>query len=284
VSRFTIVLLLLLPSVRAWGWNPHGHRVVAAVAYQQLTPAVREKAAALLRPLPEYRVWTRGVRAEDRDLVAFLRASNWADDIREDPHYAEADKHKDWHYINRPFSTDGTPTRPAPVPNVETQIASFRKDLVAVGSTGEVKVYALLWLLHLVGDAHQPLHCAARFDHQLPNGDRGGTLILLSADPKDHLHGFWDRAGGDSGAWQDAVAQAKALPSAPAASISVDEHAWIDEGFAAARRWVYVGPVKAGPGPFTLDAAYLRQAQEIARERLALAGARLARLLAEALK
>src|SRR3954452_7075268 len=153
MRRFVVVALVLGWAVEARAWNPHGHRVVAAVAYAKLEPRVRQKVAALLPSNAEYSTWVAGVPPGERDLTAFMRASNWADDIRELPGYSEQEKHKDWHYTNIPFSTDGTPTRPPAAPNVQTQIAALRKQLASSSSERE-RSYALVWLIHLVGDVH----------------------------------------------------------------------------------------------------------------------------------
>lgn len=278
------VLVGLLPAAPAQAWNPHGHRVVAALAYPRLRPAVRRTVDALLAAHPDHARWIEGVAPDERALAAFMHASNWADDIRERPGPA-ADKHPDWHYVNVPLSLDGTPTRPPAIPNVQTQIAELRRQLADRSVPEGERTTALVWLLHLVGDVHMPLHCVARFDRLLPRGDRGGTLILLSANPRDHLHGFWDRALGDAPDLASARAQAHQLPTPPAALIAVaDESAWVAEGVEAARRWVYRPPVAAGPGPFVLDERYVRDARALAAERIALAGARLARLLDQALR
>jgi hypothetical protein len=296
MRRFVVVAIVAGWAGQAHAWNPNGHRVVAAVAYARLQPRVQQKVAALLALNPEYPRWVAGVPRGERDQAAFLRASNWADDIRtlpgysDDPQparlgYADKHQHKDWHYINVPFSTDGTRTRPAAVPNVQTQIAALRGDLANGDLPAVERSYALVWLLHLVGDVHMPLHCTARFDRLLPQGDRGGTLILLSADPKDHLHGFWDRALGEDTDLRSAIAAARALPAAPEALVEIGEDAvWVIEGFELAKRWVYRPPVLAGPGPFTLDAAYARDARAVSAKQIALAGARLARVLNDVLK
>lgn len=51
------------------------------------------------------------------------------------------------------------------------------------------QVYVLPWLLHLIGDIHQPLHAMQRFDRLRPNGDRGGNEIELRTG---NLHAYWD--------------------------------------------------------------------------------------------
>jgi len=168
MRRFLIAVLLVGWAAEARAWNPNGHRVVAAAAYPKLQPQVRQKVAALLALNPEHRRWVEGVPPGERELAAFMRASNWADDIRDLPGFPESQKHKDWHYINVPFSTDGTPTRPPAVPNVQTQIAALRKQLANRKASDADRSFALIWLLHLVGDVHMPLHCTARFDRKLP--------------------------------------------------------------------------------------------------------------------
>ena len=150
-----------------------------------------------------------------------------------------------------------------------------------------MKSFALCWLLHLVGDVHQPLHTAARFSRDLPDGDRGGNSVLLPArnGDKDTLHLYWDRPLGDSEDPRTALALAAALPPpVPALARIDDEATWIDEGFALARSAVYVPPVGPGAGPYTLDGAYAERARAVASLRVALAGARLARLLDRALR
>jgi hypothetical protein len=61
------------------------------------------------------------------------------------------------------------------------------------GGTDEEKAIYLTWLLHLVGDIHQPLHCTAVFSEQFPNGDKGGNdaFIRIRSSPVK-LHAFWD--------------------------------------------------------------------------------------------
>jgi hypothetical protein len=281
LAAVAVVLALAAP---ARAWNPHGHRVIAALAYPRLRPDVKRRVDALLALHPDHPRWVEGVPPGERALAAFMRASNWADDLRERPGPA-ADKHPDWHYVNVPFSADGTPTRPPAAPNVQTQIGELRRRLADRSAPDQERSRALVWLLHLVGDVHMPLHCVARFDRLLPQGDRGGTLIRLSFNPRDHLHGFWDRALGDATGLAAARAEAARLPAAPAALVAVaDEAVWVDEGFEAAKRWVYRPPVEAGPGPFVLDVRYARDARALSAQRIALAGARLARLLDAALR
>ncbi|MGY3347087.1 MULTISPECIES: S1/P1 nuclease [unclassified Bradyrhizobium] len=87
--------------------------------------------------------------------------------------------HDYWHYYDIPFSPDGEQTDPAPALNALTQIHLLKAALSDHNSTDDLKRYDLVWLLHLVGDAHQPLHAVSRFTHQL-KGDQGGNLELVN--------------------------------------------------------------------------------------------------------
>jgi hypothetical protein len=290
---------------RAFAWNALGHRVVADVAWQKLSPATRGKVVALLRQNPDYSRWIQGVPAAKRDEYAFMHAANWPDDIKKDDvrytdegdtptgpkaarnvGYADVLRHRYWHYINFSFSPDGTAvTDPDPV-NIETQIRAFRQTLRSSTATDALKSYDLVWLIHLVGDAHQPLHSTSRFAAAFPTGDHGGGSVTVCpvacATRKLSLHAFWDDVLGDDAADNGATAHAIAtsLAAADPAQASIDhEHQWLEESLALAKTTVYVAPVQNGPGPFTLSAAYRSNAKGIARSRIALAGARLARLI-----
>lgn len=298
------VLCVLLSVSNAFGWNDFGHMTVAAIAYQRLTPAVRKKVNALLKRNPDYNQWLAGVSGGNRDRIAFMKAATWADAIKHGKGYRNdgdipsrpdaarnigyQDKlqHRYWHYIDLPFSPDGTkPKRPA-APNAQTQISAFRKALASLGSSDDVKSYDLVWLLHLVGDVHQPLHATSRFDRGQPNGDRGGNDVALCAPPcKQELHLYWDNVLGTETNPVAAIKKAAELPAADTKLAGImAESVWIDESFRAAQEFVYAPPIGVGAGPFTLDAHYKANARELAAQRIALAGARLANLLNEALQ
>lgn len=299
------LLLLFLGSPQARAWNERGHMLVAAVAYERLDPAVRQRVAALLRRNPDYRKWVQGVRASERARIAFLRAATWPDAIKNAPGYtndtpqqsgadaarnigyADHLQHRYWHYVDLPFSTDGTALVPPEEPNAATQIARLRDALPrASGLPAGIRSYDLVWLLHLVGDVHQPLHATSRFTEGQPQGDHGGNLVALCADPcREKLHTFWDEALGSGENLPAVVRAAAALPPADAQDAAVaDAQQWIEQSFRLAQAVVYVPPVGPGAGPYALDDAYRQQARSVAQRQVALAGARLANLLNTALR
>jgi hypothetical protein len=300
-----VVVLVALAPRPAAAWNDHGHMMVAALAYKKLRPAVRAKVDRLVALNPDYPTWVAGVPPAQRGLVAFMIASTWPDAIKHDNKhtndgnrplgpdagrnvgYSDDLQHRYWHFIDQPFSADGTPLPALPQPNAETQIAAFRDVLRSPTGSDDLKSYDLVWLLHLVGDVHQPLHCVSRVDHAHPDGDQGGNLVPLCALPcKDGLHGYWDSVLGSEPDAKAALAAAAKLPAPDAKAAKVlDAPTWIHEGFELAQARAYANPpVGLGPAPITLDAAYNREAVRVARVQVALAGARLANVLDDALR
>jgi S1/P1 nuclease len=309
----TILFLLIafasiIPNAGAWG--DLGHMMVAAIAYERLTPEVRQNVTALLKLNPRYATWVANVPEDEKPRVAFLRAARWADDIKSDPTYEAdgmqngnrpsgrkaarnvgyADKlmHKYWHFVDVPFSPDHTALAAPETPNARTQIALFRSTLKSAKSSSALKSYDLVWLIHLVADVHQPLHAISRFDAAHPDGDAGGNGVLVcrpSCQTQERLHAFWDHIFGVSTDHVTAIDHASQLPPADPELASIgDEDVWIQESFVAAQTQVYVSPIEVGDGPYEVTDSYVSAARELAAHRIALAGARLANLLNDALR
>jgi hypothetical protein len=302
---WTAAVAALAASTSAVAWNGRGHMIVAAKAWEHLTPRSRIAVGQLLRHNPMFATWTAGVPVADRDRIAFIQAATWPDDIKSSSNipgytsdhvtgpnrnrnsgYDDCNQHRYWHYKDQPFSPDGTALRPPPSPNIETQINTFSAVLRDAHATDEVKAYDLVWLIHLVGDAHQPLHATGRFIHADPDGDAGGNdvLVCLSASGSctrgSALHAFWDDIFGGSENVASVTAFAHGLPDPAAASAAVmTPAAWLGESFALARTQVYRAPIGVGLGPFRLTAGYRSNATRVASARASLAGVRLANLI-----
>lgn len=309
-AMLALVTLLTGP---AYGWNDRGHMTVAYVAYKQLKPAARDRANALLRLNPKYGEWAATVSKEapgalddDKNLMIFMIAATWADHIKRDATYIKDGSqggnrpdgspdpgkntgyddllmHKYWHFIDTPFTTDGAALPAIPTPNAQERIALFRQ-VLASGSDDGLKSYDLTWLLHLIGDIHQPLHASTRVSAADPQGDAGGNLVKLDC-AKCELHAFWDDLLGTQNDLKTVIKAARKLPKAgEAQAAKSDEKDWIAESFQEARDTVYAAPIGAGDGPFTLTVPYKKNAGKLAKQRVALAGTRLANLLNTELK
>lgn len=310
-ARMLIALALLgglsFHSRSAFGWAGPGHMQVAAIAFDQLDPAVKKKVATLLKKNPNYKDWVKGVPKKDVPEIAFVTAATWPDFIKghgqgyaddgdhpqnvpassQNAGYTDKLMHKYWHYIDIPFSPDGTATHPPDFVNAQTQIALFRAALKANKTKAEIKSYDLVWLLHLVGDMHQPLHCTSRYDKDQPDGDSGGNSVKIceGSQCNEKLHMLWDDFPGSSSSAADAITAAKAIKPADPALVAIqDEAAWVRESSDDAKADVYTAPIGVGGGPFPVTPEYLQRGKALANERIALAGARLAQLLNDALK
>jgi hypothetical protein len=155
---------------------------------------------------------------------------------------------------------------------------------------------ALRFIIHFVGDIHQPLHCATRVDRSHPDGDRGGNLVSILAFDKNgqfkktNLHSYWD--GGLSSfppTGANFKPPALSLISQAATKVMAANRVtdpkltlndpfnfqlWADESFNLARDVVYKG-VTSGK----LSASYTSKGAIVARQRVAWGGYRLAALL-----
>jgi hypothetical protein len=310
LSRLTAstLLLILAFSVSSYGWSDTGHMAVAFVAYQKLNQQTRDRVDALVRLNPRFNIWSgmipAGTSAKKKRMMLFMIAATWPDQIKGDGlhhadgpaggnrppddgtaaaniGYSDTAMHKYWHFIDEPFSPDGTTLQNASVPNAETQIAAFRA-VLASNSPDPLKSYDLVWLLHLVGDVHQPLHCTSRFTHGQPNGDDGGNGVTIrDGSVTKKLHAFWDGLLGTSSAPQAAVTVGLTLPAANAGLAgNLEPRVWITESFTAAKSTAYKQPpIGVGSGPFTITPAYRNTARALAKKRVALGGARLANIL-----
>jgi hypothetical protein len=296
----------------ALAWNDFGHMLVAARAYDSLTPSVKKKVDKLVALNPQYAHWVLGVKAKDKGKVAFMKAATWPDLIKrtgsgyvsdgpdggfrppsdstasQNIGYSDTAMHKYWHFVDVPFAPpgDNTPLQQPPSVNAQTEIALLRAAL-RTDEPDLLKSYDLVWLEHLVGDIHQPLHCTSRFDAADPNGDAGGNNVKLTTSldyTETVLHALWDDFPGCGDAADQAIASQSLLPKPrkKLAPIS-DEAKWIAEGVENAQRYAYATPIGVGDGPFQPDPPYLAAGKALSDARISLAGARLANLINDAL-
>lgn len=297
-------------SVPSYGWFDPGHMAVAYVAYQNLSPQAKDRVDVLLRLNPDYNQWRAhlptSLSEEEKRMMVFMIAATWPDKIKGKPGYTDDGsqggnvpdgassrrnigysdhlKHKYWHFVDLPFTQDGTKLEPPPKPNALTQINAFRAVLASTRPDA-LKSYDLVWLLHIVGDVHQPLHATARFGKTQRHGDAGGNFVKLCALPcKNELHAFWDGLPGDGNSPFIAINFAKGLKADATLAGIADAATWIDESFQLAKEKVYVDPIGLGAGPFTITPGYKAAAMEVAKARVVLGGVRLANILNNELK
>ncbi len=308
-----LVSAIAIASLCAWSttasaWWDEGHMQIALMAYNKLNDAARARVDALLQMNPDYRDWICGAPDVDIGRAAVMRASVWADDIKLNPKYrddgnsgtvagagdntgySDLRMHKYWHFTSIGFTTDDTKVLPADPVNLLTQIRALTATLPAKsGATDELRSYDLVWLLHLVGDAHQPLHVGTRFSAALSGGDQGGNLVTVRPAKGDtlKLHAYWDGMFGGYATANGAMLDLKTsgLESVPvdADKASEDDPAlWLKESGDLARTFAYAEPVLSATGPVELTRSYETAARDTARSQAALAAQRLANLINKA--
>jgi hypothetical protein len=313
--KYTAVFLCVFLPVPSHGWNNVGHRAIAGAAYAQLTDRARAKVDERIRQFADYELLVKESAApadpRARARAVFMMAAYWPDVIKGDPRYyddtrrdavptptlpgfPDMKRRTNWHYVNVAFTRDGTPVRQSPVPNVLTQLKVILPVIGKHPSGGgrvaaeEDPVYLMPWLLHLVGDVHQPLHCATRFrKNQLdrdgkPMSDLGGNTVILRRG--GNLHALWDDSLGTTNteAYVDPLVNLM-IKRAPAQVGTVDPEGLVKEGFEVAGRDVYSFGNETGTkeAPLQLSEKYLARMRVVALERAALGAARLAAILNE---
>jgi S1/P1 Nuclease len=173
-SRSVAVLLVLTASAPAAAWGPEGHKIVGAIAEARLGPAARDGVDALLK---------------GHSLASI---SSWADQVRR-----TRPQTYNWHFVDIPLSSTAyqperdchsSPKGDCVVAAINRCVAELRDARVQ----GPQRVQALMFLVHFVGDIHQPLHVT---EGRTASGakDRGGNLISVDFFRRPgNLHRVWD--------------------------------------------------------------------------------------------
>jgi S1/P1 Nuclease len=208
--RASLLTFLLISGFAriSFAWGAEGHRAIAALAQELISPRTQIKVQQLLN------------ESGDRDLAA---ASTWADQVRENSH-SDRIRPKDaeafnrqfpnnprWHFVDLPLGTNSLAEEARFIEGqddvvhaIERCIALLEQDASVSGDLS--RTLALRLLVHFVGDIHQPLHCGTGFyrlsdikppvlvtDPEevsgLPN-DRGGNDLFYG--PREELHALWD--------------------------------------------------------------------------------------------
>jgi hypothetical protein len=283
--RSTLLLAALsvaLPApALAWGYK--GHQVIADIARAELSPETRAKVDAIL--------------ATDTDpltLHDMAAEATWADAFRSQGHRETAQ----WHFVDTELDHPdidaacfGHPAAASPASAgpeqdcVVDKVREFEAELATAETSPAERLLALKFLLHFVGDEHQPLHAS-------DNHDRGGNCVLLSLGGArtQNLHAYWDTAVvnalGSDPATIAVMLRNRITPAQRAQWQAGDPHAWAQEAFLVARSVAYT--IASTPGcdsgaPVALPDGYDARAQAAAAVQLERAGVRLGAMLNRAL-
>ena len=291
-------MIWLSSPIPAGAWSSPGHMIVACWAFNELTPGQQDRLVAMLQDNPDYPSWKddydNGKGDVPLPLYTVMRASTWPDEIK---HRGGPYDFPNWHFVDYPLLAPDFAMQPSPLPNDDILFALKQCDSILTNgaSTGEEKAVYLSYLIHLLGDIHQPLHCATWIDvdHPAPKGDQGGNLVYLRPSTKGvKLHSFVDGQFGSS-TQPDAREQKNQYtllkashPRSDYASLiqtDATPESWSLESRALALNKVYLSGTliltsKAGTSQ-NPPHGYVHNVKGLAEDQVALAGYRLADLL-----
>lgn len=275
------VLAALTSPSAALAWGYAGHEIIAEIARAYMTPAALAKVDALLQAdisnsLTAHDMASEAVWADAYRGAGHKEASSW--------HFVNIElDHPDVKSARFAFPPAGTSASSGPADDcIINKLDEFISELRNPATAPEERLTALKYVLHFVGDLHQPLHAA-------DNHDRGGNCVsvALGGPRTQNLHSYWD-TGVLAPLGPDPVAASKALlaaitPADVRAWSAGTPRTWADESFQLARTTAYTAGSKPGcgtdQGPVSLPAGYADAAAKVADTQLEKAGARLAMVL-----
>ena len=314
---FAVFIVFTFLVLEAEAWNGTGHMVVAELAWRGMSASHRHAISKLLKQHPHYQLLLAKDHPADCDLDewVFLQAATWPDMIRparagdeEKPSGVTQFHRSQWHYINIPYvwpaDAGGISTNGFNIPatNIVWALNNSAQMLGDKRLSAAERAVSLCWVLHLVGDIHQPLHAATLLTQAYPRGDMGGNaLAIVEASGKPmNLHWFWDQLLDSGHTYTSISVLADTISGAPQndprrlAEYRSDKTAesWARESYRAAIAFAYAdgqlkfadwkafaaGSVAATEVP-RLGSAYVINASDLAHRRVSLAGRRLRDLL-----
>lgn len=278
IASGVVCLILLSPSV-ALGWGREGHQIMAQIASRKLNNKARLQVKQLLSVKTKLGV----PFSSTPDLV---KASTWADDIKILKDYPR--EFSQLHFIENQFPKSGEVRTPNIVTALRDNVNTLR-----TSSDLQAKAEALRFVIHFVGDIHQPLHCAVRVDANGIGDQSGNRVFIQVADSggrlrPDRLHGYWD-AGLNTFEGSTTTTIAARIekanpdqePNLQIDPINFNFQNWSDESFKLAKDVAYAGipSVTDIKSPYRVTATYRARALTVVDQQIARSGYRLAKLL-----
>ena len=275
LAALAAAILLCPPSALAWGGL--GHEAICELPFRELDDTARQRVIALLQ--------------QDQEFTTFRTSCNWPDRPRQ---------RAPEHFVNLPRDATSLDADECPLAD-QCVLSAIEHDfavLASPGATDEEKLAALKFLGHWVADIHQPLHAASQ-------DDRGGNHIRTRGSSCESLHTLWDSCLVEERLGMHPLTivrefRARITDEQRARWLASGPVDWANELFVIARKpeagyCVMVDGTcqyAADNREFdegepekvvVVDDGYLDMHASIARERIAMAGVRLAGLLNRAL-
>jgi hypothetical protein len=251
----------LVAPVASSAWSDPGHRIVAAIAEERLSPAARRLVREIVGSKP----------LSDHDIAT------WADDVRDR-------RTGPWHYVNIPFSAEGyVQARDCPRAGCAVSALEQAVRVLRDGDSATELADSLRWIVHLVADLHQPMHAGELRDR---GGNDTDVRIGRRRQPLS-VHRLWDAevveplfAGRDPLRAARALAEALRPADAAAWAAELSPASWATRSHLLARAiYVELGTYPVAVGRILLPASYPEAQRARTVEVLSKAGVRLAALL-----
>lgn len=270
LRRIFFLLIIFLTPVYAIAWNATGHRLVSVIAFNHLNSQTKAQVKQLLQYL-----------GYAPTQAGFVRAGLWMDVIKID----DIQLFNEWHYIDLPYAVEHTPVDSPNPQNLQWAIDQARMALLSPHLTDQDKAFFLRFLVHLVADVHQPMHCVSYFSRQFPHGDRGGNLYRVQWNHTTNLHRLWDQGLGlfDQNPPLNLI-QLNKMAQSIEKKYPLDDYrqqvndlttaSWIQACYSIAKTFSYTIPVGGKP-----NSQYMTEGRQIVDRQIALAGYRLGHLL-----
>lgn len=177
MKKLILLLSFIIFSLNAKAWWDPGHLLVAMIAYMELDKTAKKKVDNL----------TKLMQRDYPYINHFITLGGWPDDLK-----AEGVRSYDtWHYTNIPYNPDGVALPHSQEVDVIWAINQMNRVLYSKNSRDIDKARHLSFLVHFVGDIHQPLHSTTYFSDENPSGDLGGNEFNLQGNYRN-LHSMWD--------------------------------------------------------------------------------------------
>lgn len=291
-----IAALVMAVATPAGAWRNQGHMATGLIAYDRLSgtaPDVIAAVNALMLHHPDHARFDAalaGLTGDGRTRRLFALMARWPDDIR-----GTSADHPHWHHRLRVVA-GWTLFGGIRVGAADQAFNRNLKIMQRADADPARRAVALCWLLHIVGDMHQPLHAGHLMDGRFPITDKAGTIGWVRRAPgaaPETFHHFWDDivSRPRDGMAGDDVAGAETLARAVPAPQPVDEPAglkaryrlWVRESERLAATFAYAGAGR-GESPWrdrapVLPPDYVMGARALSEQRVAQAGGRMADMI-----
>lgn len=168
LNKLIIGAVTAAMSFQALSWGQTGHRVTGAIAEQYLTPQAQ---TAINKLLP------------NEDLA---EASTYADEMKSNPSEFWKKTANPWHYVTVPTGKTYLQVGAPEEGDAASALDMFAKQVTDAATSMQQKQIALRFIVHIIGDLHQPFHAG-------DGTDKGGNDVKLKFFWEDsNLHRVWD--------------------------------------------------------------------------------------------